>query len=81
ISMRAGSHGFGTDVIYGRRNVSTNLLYAVETGVVSTVTGGTCDPGTHAKWTRAGYAHLYMPDLPDWAIRDLGEFAEWAHAK
>ncbi|MBQ1164683.1 hypothetical protein KBZ21_42660, partial [Streptomyces sp. A73] len=37
-SMRAGSHGFGTDVIYGRRNVSTNLLYAVETGVVSTVT-------------------------------------------
>ncbi|MBQ1163300.1 hypothetical protein KBZ21_35500, partial [Streptomyces sp. A73] len=42
ISMRAGSHGFGTDVIYGRRNVSTNLLYAVETGVVSTVTGGTC---------------------------------------
>ncbi|MBQ1166153.1 hypothetical protein KBZ21_50035, partial [Streptomyces sp. A73] len=20
-------------------------------------------------------------DLPDWAIRDLGEFAEWAHAK
>ncbi|MBQ1167207.1 hypothetical protein KBZ21_55330, partial [Streptomyces sp. A73] len=29
----------------------------------------------------AGYAHLYMPDLPDWAIRDLGEFAEWAHAK
>ncbi|MBQ1165368.1 hypothetical protein KBZ21_46090, partial [Streptomyces sp. A73] len=40
--MRAGSHGFGTDVIYGRRNVSTNLLYAVETGVVSPVTGGTC---------------------------------------
>ncbi|MBQ1164352.1 hypothetical protein KBZ21_40895, partial [Streptomyces sp. A73] len=36
---------------------------------------GTCDPGTHAKWTRAGYAHLYMPDLPDWAIRDLGEIA------
>ncbi|MBQ1163799.1 hypothetical protein KBZ21_38015, partial [Streptomyces sp. A73] len=56
--------------------VETNTLNVCQVEVV-----GTCDPGTHAKWTRAGYAHLYMPDLPDWAIRDLGEFAEWAHAK
>ncbi|GAA2629546.1 hypothetical protein [Streptomyces axinellae] len=42
ITMRAGSHGFGTAVVYGRRNVYTNLVYAVETGTVSTVTGGTC---------------------------------------
>lgn len=42
ISMRAGSHNFTTDVVYGRRNVNTNLLYAVESGVLSTVTGGTC---------------------------------------
>ncbi|MBQ1164635.1 hypothetical protein KBZ21_42420, partial [Streptomyces sp. A73] len=56
--------------------VETNTLNVCQVEVV-----GTCDPGTHATWTRAGYAHLYMPDLPDWAIRDLGEFAEWAHAK
>lgn len=42
ISGRFGSHGFGTSITYGRRNVATNLLYAVETGVVSTTTGGTC---------------------------------------
>lgn len=42
INMRSGSHGFGTAVVYGRRNVFSNLVYAVETGTVSTVTGGTC---------------------------------------
>jgi hypothetical protein len=42
INGRFGSHGFGTTVAYGRRNVNTNLLYAVESGTVSTVTGGTC---------------------------------------
>lgn len=42
INMRAGSHGYGTAVVYSRRNVFSNLVYAVETGTVSTVTGGTC---------------------------------------
>jgi hypothetical protein len=42
ISGRFGSHGFGTSITYGRRNANTNLLYAVETGIVTTVTGGTC---------------------------------------
>jgi len=42
ITMRSGSHGFATTIVYGRRNVYTNLVYAQETGVVSTVTGGTC---------------------------------------
>jgi hypothetical protein len=40
--MRAGSHGFGTTITYGRRNTNTNLLYAIETGVVTTTSAGTC---------------------------------------
>ena len=38
---------------------------------------GTCDPATHRKW--GSTTHLYTPDLPDWAIRDLAAFARWAH--
>lgn len=54
--------------------VQTNTLNVCQVEIV-----GTCDPTTHAKWVRDGYAHLYMPELPDWAIRDLGAFARWAH--
>lgn len=54
--------------------VETNTLNVVQVEVV-----GTCDPATHAKWAKSGYAHLYTPDLPDWAIRDLAAFAKWAH--
>lgn len=56
--------------------VETNTLNACQVEIV-----GTCDPSTHAKWTRAGYQHLYTPELPDWAIRDLGAFARWASDK
>ncbi|MFE7233889.1 peptidoglycan-binding protein [Streptomyces sp. NPDC057596] len=54
--------------------VETNTLNVCQVEIV-----GTCDPATHAKWTKAGYAHLYTPELPDWAIRDLADFAKWAH--
>jgi len=54
--------------------VETNTLNVCQVEIV-----GTCDPGTHAKWAKAGYAHLYTPELPDWAIRDLAAFAKWAH--
>lgn len=54
--------------------VETNTLNVCQVEIV-----GTCDPSTHAKWAKAGYAHLYTPDLPDWAIRDLAAFARWAH--
>ncbi|QCX81286.1 hypothetical protein C9F11_38515 [Streptomyces sp. YIM 121038] len=54
--------------------VETNTLNACQVEIV-----GTCDPTTHGKWERAGYLHLYTPDLPSWAIRDLGAFARWAH--
>ncbi|MFJ7417998.1 hypothetical protein ACIQXD_05215 [Streptomyces uncialis] len=43
IPGRFGAHGFGTTVTYGRRNTNTNLLYAIETGVVTTTgTAGNC---------------------------------------
>ena len=41
IAMRSGSHGFGTTVTYGRRNVNSNLCYAIETGTVTTTSAGT----------------------------------------
>lgn len=55
--------------------VQTNTLNACQVEIV-----GTCDPATHAKWAKAGYQHLYTPELPDWAIRDLAAFAKWANA-
>jgi hypothetical protein len=54
--------------------VATNTLNVCQVEIV-----GTCDPATHLKWAQAGYQHLYMPELPDWAIRDLGAFTKWAH--
>lgn len=53
--------------------VETNTLNAAQIEVV-----GTCDPSTHKKWGTAR-PHLYMADLPDWVIRDMAEFAAWAH--
>jgi hypothetical protein len=52
--------------------VETNTLNVVQVEIV-----GTCDPSTHRKWGSA--SHLYTPDLPDWAVRDLAAFAKWAH--
>jgi hypothetical protein len=54
--------------------VETNTLNVCQVEIV-----GTSDPATHAKWVKAGYAHLYTPELPDWAVRDLAAFARWAH--
>mgnify|MGYP002353009983 CR=1 FL=1 len=53
--------------------VETNTANVCQVEVV-----GTCDPTTHRKWGTAR-PHLYMPELPDWAIRDLAAFARWAH--
>jgi hypothetical protein len=52
--------------------VETNTLNVCQVEIV-----GTCDPATHKKW--GSTAHLYAPELPDWAIRDLAAFAKWAH--
>ncbi|MCR8574663.1 peptidoglycan-binding protein [Streptomyces sp. Isolate_219] len=52
--------------------VETNTLNVCQVEIV-----GTCDPATHKRW--GSTPHLYMPELPDWAVRDLGAFARWAH--
>jgi hypothetical protein len=52
--------------------VETNTLNVCQVEIV-----GTCDPATHQRWGNT--RHLYMPELPDWAIRDLAAFARWAH--
>lgn len=40
---------------------------------------GTCDPDTHARWSRAGVQHIYWPEPPDWAVRDLAWLARWLY--
>ncbi|MFF0588388.1 hypothetical protein ACFYWD_20725 [Streptomyces sp. NPDC003781] len=52
--------------------VETNTLNVCQVEIV-----GTCDPATHKKW--GSTPHLYTPELPDWAVRDLAAFAKWAH--
>lgn len=54
--------------------VQTNTLNVVQVEVV-----GTSDPKTHARWTSAGYRHLFMDELPDWAVAGLAEFAQWLY--
>jgi hypothetical protein len=56
--------------------VETNTLNVCQVEIIAT-----CDPTTHAKWLRQGHAHLYTPELPDWAIRDLADFARFMHEK
>lgn len=55
--------------------VETNTLNVCQIEVV-----GTCDPTAHRKWGMSR-PHLYMPELPDWAVRDLAAFAQWAHER
>lgn len=38
---------------------------------------GTCDPVTHAKWTKSGTAHMYWPEAPEWALEELAKFVAW----
>lgn len=63
-------------LVNGAGGVQTNTLNVAQVEVV-----GTCSPATHGDWMRAGVQHLYMPELPAWAVRDLGAFARWTHAE
>ena len=40
---------------------------------------GTCDPTTHKKWGSS--QHIFWPEAPDWALRDLADFLTWMHAQ
>ncbi|MFE9448254.1 glycoside hydrolase family 25 protein [Streptomyces sp. NPDC006739] len=61
-------------LVHAAGQMATNTLNCAQVEIV-----GTCDPATHATWAKAGTPHLYMSELPDWAIRDLNAFAHWAH--
>ncbi|MFJ5785315.1 peptidoglycan recognition protein family protein [Streptomyces hydrogenans] len=52
--------------------VQTNTANAFQWELV-----GTCDPATHAKWTRQGIEHIYWPEPPDWAVRDVAALMRW----
>ncbi|MFE9441090.1 peptidoglycan-binding protein [Streptomyces sp. NPDC006602] len=54
--------------------VETNTLNVCQVELV-----GTCDPKTHTKWKAAGQAHIYWPDAPDWALREVARFLAWMH--
>lgn len=57
-----------------RGGVETNTLNVVQVELV-----GTCDPATHRKW--GGSPHIYWPQAPDWALRDVARFLFWAHTQ
>ncbi|WKU46733.1 peptidoglycan-binding domain-containing protein [Streptomyces sp. VNUA116] len=38
---------------------------------------GTCDPDTHEEWKDSGYAHIFWPEAPEWALRDLAKLFAW----
>lgn len=47
-------------------------------GVTQVEVVGTCDPALHRKLVKSKTPHLFLPELPDWAIRDLAKLARWA---
>jgi len=54
--------------------VETNTLNVCQAELV-----GTCDPAAHAKWTKAGKQHVFWPEAPQWALRELARFLAWMH--
>lgn len=61
---------FGKSLVNKPGGVETNRAGVIQVEIV-----GTCDPGTHEDWGKI--RHLYMPALPDWAVRDLADFTLW----
>ncbi|WP_329214774.1 hypothetical protein OG352_05130 [Streptomyces sp. NBC_01485] len=56
--------------------VETNTLNVCQVEMV-----GTCDPATHAAWTKAGLTHIYWPEAPDWALAEIAAFLRWMHVQ
>ncbi|MEU2854128.1 peptidoglycan-binding domain-containing protein [Streptomyces syringium] len=52
--------------------VQTNTCNAFQVELI-----GTCDPDTHEEWEDAGYAHIFWPEAPEWALRDLARLFAW----
>jgi len=40
---------------------------------------GTCDPTTSKRWQAAGVEHIFWPQAPDWALREMAEYVAWVH--
>lgn len=56
--------------------VETNTLNAIQVELV-----GTCDPATHVAWMKAGRRHIFWPQAPAWALRDLAAFVVDMHRR
>jgi hypothetical protein len=54
--------------------ITTNRNNAVQIELV-----GTCDPATHRRWAAAGRQHVFWPEAPDWALREVARFVRWLH--
>jgi hypothetical protein len=54
--------------------VETNTLNVVQVELV-----GTCDPGSHKRW--GDTPHIYWPEAPHWALRDLAVFLADMHKR
>lgn len=54
--------------------ITTNRNNAVQIELV-----GTCDPATHKKWLAAGQQHIFWPEAPDWALREVAKFVRWLY--
>jgi len=54
--------------------VQTNTLNVCQVELV-----GTCDPDLHAKWQGNSTPHIYWPQAPEWALREVARFLSWMH--
>ena len=54
--------------------VETNTLNVCQVELV-----GTCNPELHTKWNSSDKAHLYWPQAPEWALREVARFLVWMH--
>ncbi|MFD0351786.1 hypothetical protein ACFQ0M_48185 [Kitasatospora aburaviensis] len=52
--------------------VETNTAGAIQIELI-----GTCDPRSHQAWASRGIQHIFWPEAPDWALRDLAAFMAW----
>jgi hypothetical protein len=59
-------------LVHGSGQPATNTANVCQIELV-----GTCDPTTHNKWGNT--QHIYWPEAPDWALKELAKFLAWAN--
>ncbi|QDP44231.1 endolysin [Streptomyces phage Celia] len=55
--------------------VETNTLNVFQVELV-----GTCDPSTSKKWGGKNTSHIFWPEAPDWALREVAKLFAWLEA-